>query len=98
MEQLAEDVAVALEQLQAQLADLGRDLAEQLDKGQGWPAGNTLRQMQEALRSSEISQAELSRILDEVQRAVAPGNEDRRRTLLGRRCPGSGRGKERGGR
>jgi hypothetical protein len=65
----------ALEQLQAQLAAIGNDLAEQLEKGQGWPAMATLERMQEALRSGSPTQEELNRMMDEVKRSVAPGNE-----------------------
>ena len=94
LEQLAK-MSRSLEQLQAQLADLGKDLAEQLEKGQGWPARNTLRQMQEALRRGELSQAEMSRILDEVRRAVAPGNEyGRAGEFLAAAARGLGEGKQ----
>lgn len=65
-------LAKALKELQAQAAEIGKDLAEQLANGQAEIAQNTLRKMADRLTSSDLSDAELQKMLEEVQRAIDP--------------------------
>jgi hypothetical protein len=74
LEQLAR-MSRSLEQLRAQLAEIGRDLPEQLEKGQGQPAINTLERMRERLQRGDLTEDELREIMSEVSRAVAPGSD-----------------------
>lgn len=74
LEKLAK-MAQALQQLQMHLAQLGKDLAEQLDKGQAFAAQATLKQMMNQLQQANLSQEQLRSILQEVDKAVQPGSE-----------------------
>jgi hypothetical protein len=65
----------SLEELQAQLAEIGKGLAEQLEKGQGQPAIDTLERMRERLRQGDLTEDELREMIGEVSRAVAPGSD-----------------------
>ncbi|HYV31778.1 MAG TPA: hypothetical protein VEO53_11825, partial [Candidatus Binatia bacterium] len=69
------DMAKAVQQLQEQAARLGKDLAEQLEKGQGQAAVQTLQKMIEQLKSSSLSKETLQKILDEAQKASKPGSQ-----------------------
>jgi hypothetical protein len=68
-------MARAMRDLQQQLAELGKDLAEQLEKGQGLLAYATLKRMIKALEQADLPEGQLQDILDEVTQAVAPGLE-----------------------
>ena len=68
-------MAKAMQQLQLQLEQLGKDLAEQLEKGQAFVAQATLQKMIKQLQSSELNQEQLKKILEEVDKAVKPGSE-----------------------
>jgi hypothetical protein len=74
LEQMAK-MARALQDLQQQLADVGKDLAEQLEKGQGLPALATLDRMMKQLKETELSKETLDRLREEISRAVEPGSQ-----------------------
>jgi hypothetical protein len=69
------DMAKAMQQLQEQAAKLGKDLAEQLEKGQGKAAVETLQKMIEQLKQASVSPEQLQRIMDEAQKAAKPGSQ-----------------------
>ena len=69
------DMAKAMQQLQEQAAKLGKDLAEQLEKGQGQAAVQTLQKMIEQLKSTTLASRDLQKILDEIQKAAKPGSQ-----------------------
>jgi hypothetical protein len=68
-------MARAMQDLQQQLADLGKDLAEQLEKGQGVLAYATLKRMIKTLQQSDLEPEKLEEVMAEVARAVDPGLE-----------------------
>jgi hypothetical protein len=65
----------ALQQLEMQLAQLGKDLAEQLEKGQAFAAQATLKKMMNQLKQANLSPEQLEQIMREVDKAVQPGSE-----------------------
>jgi uncharacterized protein with von Willebrand factor type A (vWA) domain len=71
------DMAKQLQSLQQQQAgaEAGKDLAEQLKKAQTDAAQQTLQKMMEQLKSGQLSQEQLNKILDEVAKAVSPASE-----------------------
>jgi hypothetical protein len=69
------DMAKAMQQLQEQAAKLGKDLAEQLEKGQGKAAVETLQKMIEQLKQANLSPEQLQKIMDEAQKAAKPGSQ-----------------------
>src|SRR6266568_2609739 len=68
------DMAKSLQQLQQQMEKLGKNLAEQLKNGQPEVAQMTLRRMVNQLKSANLSQEQLQKILQEVSQAVQPAN------------------------
>jgi len=74
LEQLAQ-MARAMKDLQGQLAELGKSLAEQLEKGQGLAAYGTLQRMIRQLEKAELTPEQLAQILAEVDKAVPVGTE-----------------------
>jgi len=68
-------MAKAMKDLKLQLAEMGKDLAEQLEKGQALPALATLQKMIKQLQSANLTPEQLDQLLDEVARAVKPGSE-----------------------
>jgi hypothetical protein len=68
-------MAKTLQKLQQQAAQLGKNLAEQLKNGQAQAAQQTLQKMIEQLKSANLSQEQLQKILDEVSQGVAPGSQ-----------------------
>jgi hypothetical protein len=66
------DMAKSLQQMQAQMEKLGKDLAEQLKNGQPEAAQMTLEKMQQQLKSSSLSPEQLQKLTDEVAKAVDP--------------------------
>ena len=68
------DMAKSLQQLQQQMEKLGKNLAEQLKNGQPEVAQTTLRKMVNQLKSANLSQEQLQKILQEVSQAVQPAN------------------------
>ena len=68
-------MAKALQELQQQQAQLGKDLAEQLDKGQAEAAMQTLEKMTEQLKKGALTEEQLKKMLEEVDKAVRPGSQ-----------------------
>ncbi|HXU75738.1 MAG TPA: hypothetical protein VN794_04175 [Methylomirabilota bacterium] len=66
------DMAKSLQQLQQQMDKLGKDLAEQLKNGQPEVAQQTLQKMIEQLKSANLSQEQLEKVMQEVTKAVDP--------------------------
>lgn len=74
LEQLRQ-MAQALQQAQQQAAQIGQDLAEQLDKGQGDAALQRLAQMINQLKAGNLSPQDLEALRREVERAAKPGEQ-----------------------
>jgi hypothetical protein len=68
-------MAKAMQELQKQQAQLGKDLAEQLDKGQAEAAMQTLQKMIDQLKKGGLTEEQLKKMLEEVDKAVKPGSE-----------------------
>jgi hypothetical protein len=68
------DMAKSLQQLQQQMDKLGKDLAEQLKNGQPELAQQTLQKMAEQLKSANLSDEQLKKIMKEVGDAVKPAD------------------------
>lgn len=68
-------LAQSLQQLQQEAARLGKDLAEQLEKGQLAAAISTLRRMIDRLQAVELTPEQRQKLMDELRRAVAPGSQ-----------------------
>ncbi|MBI3852203.1 MAG: hypothetical protein HY298_18255 [Verrucomicrobia bacterium] len=68
-------MAKALQQLQMELAQMGKDLAEQLEKGQATMAQSTLKKMIDQLKAADLSPEQLKKIMDEVSKAIKPGSQ-----------------------
>ena len=68
-------MAKALQDLERQQAQLGKDLAEQLDKGQAEAAMKTLQKMIDQLKKGNLTEDQLQKMLAEVDKAVKPGSE-----------------------
>jgi hypothetical protein len=68
-------MAKALQELQQQQAQLGKDLAEQLDKGQAEAAMKTLQKMTDELKKGALTEEQLKKMLEEVDKAVKPGSQ-----------------------
>jgi hypothetical protein len=69
------EMAKAMQALQQQMAKLGKDLAEQLQKGQAQAAQQSLQKMIEQLKQANLSKEELQKIIDEVEKSVDPGSQ-----------------------
>jgi len=69
------ETAKNLQQMQAQLEKLGKNLAEQLSKGQVEAAQTTLLKMARDLERSGLSQEEMKRLLEEVQQSLDPASK-----------------------
>lgn len=65
----------ALKQAQQQAARIGKDLAEQLEKGQAEAALETLRKMINQLKAGDLSPEQLQKLQDEIAKAAKPGEE-----------------------
>jgi hypothetical protein len=68
-------MAQALQQMQQQAAKQGRDLAEQLEKGQGDAAMETLQKMINQLKAGNLSPEQLKAMAAEISKAAKPGEE-----------------------
>jgi hypothetical protein len=68
-------LAKSLQQLQQQAANLGKDLAEQLEKGQAEAAQGTLQKMIAQLKTPGLSPDQMQKLMDEVRQAIKPGSE-----------------------
>ncbi len=67
-------MAQALEKMQKELQEIGKNLAEQLEKGQLNFAAANLEQMVDQLKASKLSSEELQKILKEVSDAIKPAD------------------------
>jgi arginine repressor len=61
-----------LQKLQAQAQQLGKDLAEQLDRGQAESAQSTLKKMIQDLKAAKLSPEQMKKLMEAVQKAVSP--------------------------
>src|SRR6266536_83820 len=68
-------MAKAMQELEQQQAQLGKDLAEQLDKGQAEAAMRTLQKMVDQLKKGNLTEEQLKAMLEEVDKAVKPGSQ-----------------------
>src|SRR2546427_1398151 len=68
-------MAKALQQLEMQQAQLGKDLAEQLDKGQAEAAMQTLQKMIDQLKKGNLTEEQLKKMLAEGDKAAKPGSQ-----------------------
>jgi len=68
-------MAKSMQALKQQMAKLGKDLAEQLDKGQAQAAVQTLQKMIDQLKQGNLSKEELEKIIQEVSKAVDPAKD-----------------------
>jgi hypothetical protein len=66
------DMAKDLQRMQAEMEKMGKDLGEQLDKGQAQAAQSTLKKMMDQLKSSNLSKEQLDKMMSEVSKAVDP--------------------------
>jgi hypothetical protein len=66
------DMAKTLQQLQQKMEKLGKDLAEQLQNGQPEAAQMTLQKMISQLKSANLSQDQLQKMMAEVGKAIEP--------------------------
>ena len=62
----------ALQNLEMQMAEVGKDLAEQLEKGQVPAALQSLEKMMSQLDSSQLTDKELEKMIEELQQALDP--------------------------
>lgn len=69
------DMARAMQQLQEQAARMGKDLAEQLEKGQGQAAVQTLQKMIEQLKTAHLTPEQLQKLMNETQKAAKPAGQ-----------------------
>lgn len=69
------DMKQKLDAMQAQAEKLGKDLAEQLKNGQAEAAADTLEKLAEKLKSANLSPEDLSKVLDEVSKALPESKE-----------------------
>ncbi len=74
LEKMAQ-IAKAMKNLQNQMKELGKTLAEQLEKGQAPAAIATLERMMRELKKSDLSPEQLAKMLQEVSDAAKPGSE-----------------------
>lgn len=68
-------LAQSMQQMQQQAAALGKDLAEQLEKGQGDAAVETLRKMINQLKAGNLTKEQLEKLMQEASKAAKPGEE-----------------------
>lgn len=70
-----ESMAKALEKMQLQAEQLGKDLAEQLKNGQAEAAQATLRKMSKELQASKLTPEQMEKMMKDVANAISPGKE-----------------------
>ncbi len=69
------DMAKSMKQLQMDLAKAGKDLGEQLEKGQAQAAHNRLMDMISKLDSGEVAPKDLAKMMAEVSEAIKPAGD-----------------------
>ena len=67
-----EELSRAIKNLQMQIAETGKDLSEQLEKGQLLAALGTLEEMTNLLESEHLSDQQLQNMIEELQQALSP--------------------------
>ena len=67
-----EELSRAIKNLQMQIAETGKDLSEQLEKGQVLAALGTLEEMTNLLESEHLSNQQLQNMIEELQQALSP--------------------------
>jgi hypothetical protein len=68
-------LAKQMQSLSQQMEKLGKNLGEQLEKGQADLAQSTLEKMKKQLESGKISPEDLQKMLDEVSKAIDPASQ-----------------------
>lgn len=68
------DMAKQLDSMQKEASQMGKDLPEQLQRGQAEQAQATLQKMIDQLKSGKLSQQDMQKMLDEVSRSVDPAS------------------------
>jgi hypothetical protein len=74
MDKVAE-MAKQMQALSQQMEKLGKNLAEQLEKGQADLAQSTLEKMKKQLEAGKLSPEQLQKLLEEVSKAVDPAKQ-----------------------
>jgi len=74
MEKL-QSMAKAMQQLKEQMTQMGKDLAEQLEKGQVEAAQDTLEKMMKSLQNPALSQEQMQKMMQEIADAIDPAGE-----------------------
>ena len=69
------ELARQMQALKGQMEKMGKDLAEQLDKGQAEAAKSTLEKMAEALQKSTLPQGQLEKMMSEVSKSIDPAKD-----------------------
>lgn len=73
MEKLNE-MAKSLDAMQKQAAEMGKDLPEQLSRGQAEAAQQSLQKMIDQLKSGNLSKEDAQKMLNEVSRSIDPAS------------------------
>jgi len=68
------DMTKAIQQMQAQMEKMGKDLAEQLKNGQPEAAQQTLQKMITQLHAANVSPEQMQKMMQEVSKAVDPAS------------------------
>ncbi|MGZ4961812.1 MAG: hypothetical protein ACXWIU_00865 [Limisphaerales bacterium] len=68
------DMAKQLDSMQKEAAQMGKDLPQQLQRGQAEAAQQTLQKMIDQLKSGKLSKEDAQKMLDEVSRSVDPAS------------------------
>lgn len=74
LEQLLQ-TAKALQQLKAQASQLGKNLREQLERGQATTAADRLRQMARQLQSGQLTPDQKQKLMQELSEALDPAGQ-----------------------
>ena len=69
------DLAKSMQNLQMQMAEIGKTLGEQLEKGQVPAAIVSLQKMMEQLESAQLTPAQLEKMIQELQLALDPAED-----------------------
>jgi tetratricopeptide (TPR) repeat protein len=69
------DMAKKLAEMQQQMEQMGKDLAEQLDRGQADNAAETLDKMVEQLQQSGLTPEQIEKLMAEVSKALKPASQ-----------------------
>ena len=73
--QKMENLAKAMQNLQMQMAEIGKTLGEQLGKGQVPAAIESLQKMMEQLASAQLTPEQLEKMIQELQEALGPAED-----------------------